>query len=287
MIGPDRMARVTAWAAAPEQVVAYVVAVAGSRPRIIGNCVGYESGGTLVLVGYPFDDPHDAGAMSAAVDEALRTPGLKRITVIGPLRPPQAPQKAATVQDIYYALPVPAPPPGQKLRNLLHRARRELNLDQARELGSDHEALARRYIEGRRLAAGTRHIFGRLSDYIDASAGSLVVSGRLAGGRLAAFAIGEFAPLATAFFMFCFRDPECAPPGSSDLVLSGLLEEAGRRGHTRMNLGLGINAGIAHFKRKWGGEPFLPYVEASWDVKPRGFISRLLDFKPGKRAMIA
>jgi hypothetical protein len=275
MIGPDRLARVTAAAVVPEQVVAYVAAVAGSRPRMIADCVGCASDGNLVLIGYPLNDPRDASAMSAAVAEALGMPGLERITVIGPARPPQAPQTAVAVQDTYYALPVPAPPPAQKLRNLLHRAARELSLVQGRCLENDHAVLVQRYLDERPLAPGTRHIFSQLSGYIEASAGSRVVSGRLADGRLAAFAVGEFAPLSTAFFMFCFRDPELAPPGSADLVLAQLLEEARQRGQTRMNLGLGVNPGIGFFKRKWGAEPFLPYVEVSWEVKPRGLISKL------------
>jgi hypothetical protein len=275
MIGPDRLARVTAGAAVPEQVVAYVSAVAGSRPRMIADCVGYASDGSLVLVSYPLHDPRDVNAMTAAVGQALKIPGLERLTVIGPVRPPQAPEKALAAQDNYYALPVPAPPPGQKLRNLLNRARRELIVVRGRRLENDHTALVQRYLDERRLAAGTRHIFGQLPRYIESSAGSLVVSARLADGRLAAFSVGEFAPLATAFFMFCFRDPEIAPPGSADLVLSSLLEEAHQRGQTRMNLGLGVNAGIGFFKRKWGAEPFLPYVETSWELKRRGFISKL------------
>lgn len=275
MIGPDRLAWATAEAAVPEQVVAYVAAVAGSRPLMIGDCVGFSSGGALVLVGYPLHDPGDAKALAAAVDRALHMPGLERITVIGAARPPQAPSTAVVAQDIYYALPVPTPPPGQKLRNLLRRAGRELSLVQGCIWENDHAALVQRRLDEGRLAAGTRRIFGQLPRYIEVSAGSLVVSGRRADGRLAAFAVGEFAGLTTAFFMFCFRDPELAPPGSADLVLSGLLEEARRRGQTRMNLGLGVNAGIGFFKRKWGAEPFLPYVETSWEVKPRGFISKL------------
>jgi hypothetical protein len=274
MIGPDRLAWVTAAAAVPEQVVAYVAAVAGSRPMMIADCVGYAAGGTLVLVGYPLHDPLDAKAMAVAVDQALQRPGLERITVIGPTRPPQAPLAAVVAQDRYYALPVPPPPLGSKLRSLLGRAGRELAIDRGRRLESDHTALVQRYLDERRLAAGTRRIFGQLPRYIEASAGSRVVSGRLADGRLAAFAVGEFAALTTAFFMFCFRDPQLAPPGSADLVLSGLLEEAGRLGQTRMNLGLGVNAGIGFFKRKWGAEPFLPCVEAGWEVKPQGLVSK-------------
>jgi len=278
MIGPDRLARVTAGAVVAEQIVDYVCAVAGSRPMMIGACVGYESEGTLVLVGYPLHDPRDEKAMAAAVQEALRIPGLHRITVIGPARPTQAPEAVEIVEDSYYALPVPAPPPGQKLKNLLRHAGRELALDCGRRFDDDHLALVRRYLDERPLAAGTRHIFRQMAGYIEASAGSRVVSARRADGRLAAFAVGEFTSLATAFFMFCFRNADHAPSGSADLVLSGLLNEALQRGHTRMNLGLGVSAGIRFFKRKWGAEPFLPYVEASWQMKPCGFISKLRSF---------
>jgi hypothetical protein len=142
-------------------------------------------------------------------------------------------------------------------------------------LEEDHSALVQHYLDERRLAAGTRHIFRQLPRYLETSAGGLLVSARRADGRLAAFAVGEFASLSTAFFMFCFRDPDLAPPGSADLALSGLLREAHERGHTRMNLGLGVSAGIGFFKRKWGAEPFLPYVEVSWEPARPGIFSRL------------
>jgi len=79
MIVPDRLAGVTAAAAVPEQVVPYVCAVAGSKPQRVGACVGYAREGEFVLVGYPLHDPRDTGAMTAAVDQALKLPGLRRI----------------------------------------------------------------------------------------------------------------------------------------------------------------------------------------------------------------
>jgi hypothetical protein len=42
-----------------------------------------------------------------------------------------------------------------------------------------------------------------------------------------------------------------------------------------MNLGLGVSDGIRFFKRKWGAEPFLPYVETSWQPASAGVLSRL------------
>jgi hypothetical protein len=110
---------------------------------------------------------------------------------------------------------------------------------------------------------------------LEASAGARLLSARLRDGRLAAFAVGEFSSLHTAFFIFCFRAPGLAPPGSADLLLAGLLDEARERGQTRMNLGLGVNEGIRFFKRKWGAEPFLPCVEVSWGPRPPGVLDRL------------
>lgn len=275
MIGPDRLERVTAEAVVPEQVVGYVIAAAGSRPQMFGACVGYSSDAGVVLVGYPLHDPLDGAAMAAAVDQVLQTPGLERVTVIGPARPPQAPERAESTEDRYVALPLPPPAPRPKLRNLLRRAGRELRLVSGRGFEDDHAALVRRYLDERPLAAGTRRIFQRLPSYLAASAGSLIVSARRPDGRLAAFAVGEFAALATAFFMFCFRDADLAPPGSADLALSGLLQEAEGRGQARMNLGLGVSDGVRFFKRKWGAEPFLPYVETSWRPGPPGMLSRL------------
>jgi hypothetical protein len=281
MIVPDRLAGVTAAAAVPEQVVSYVCAVAGSKAQRVGACVGYASEGEFVLVGYPLHDPRDAGAMTAAVDQALTLPGVRRITVIGPVRPPQAPEGLPAVQDGYLSVPVPHPLPAQKLRNLLRRAGRELVIERDATCGDEHMALIQPYLDGRHLSAGTRHIFRQLPRYIEASPGSLMLSARLSDGRLAAFSVGEFGSLHTAFYMFCFRNAGLAPPGSTDLLLSALLEEARERGQARMNLGLGVNAGVRFFKRKWGTEPFLPYVQVSWEPEPPGMFRRLRDLLGG------
>ncbi|HSO60461.1 MAG TPA: hypothetical protein VLR50_05435 [Desulfobacterales bacterium] len=281
MIVPDRLAGVTAAAAVPEQVVPYVRAVAGSQPQRVGSCVGYAFPSEFVLVGYPLHDPRDTFAMTAAVDQALKLPGLRRITVIGPVRPPQAPEGLPLIQDGYVSVPVPHPPPGQKLRNLLRRAGRELAIEREATCGGEHMALIQSYLDGRLLAPGTRHIFQQLPRYLETSSGSVMLSARLSDGRLAALSVGEFGSLHTAFYMFCFRHPGLAPPGSTDLLLAALLEEARERGQARINLGLGVNAGVRFFKRKWGAVSFLPYVQVSWGPAAPKIFQRLRGFFGG------
>ena len=45
----------------------------------------------------------------------------------------------------------------------------------------------------------------------------------------------------------------------SDLLLAALIERSRQQGKRFINLGLGINPGIAAFKLKWGAEKFLHY----------------------------
>ncbi|WP_051822161.1 hypothetical protein [Desulfonatronum thiodismutans] len=304
MLGPDRLDHVAANAVVPEQLVCYVRAVAGSTPRLFDACLGYETPDDLVLIGYPLHDPPqsllDQEALSRSVDLALESSTAPKITVLAATRPQQAPavepeetplnnpsdHPSGQTQDAYLTLPIPAPAPGQKLRNLLRRAGREVTLDQSRILDQEHLALIDRYLEYRDLEPGTRHIFRNIPAYVQACPGALVISAWLNktddSSHLAGFVVGDFTSLSTAFYMFAFRNPDLAPPGTADLLLHALLQEGQKRGQIRMNLGLGINPAIRYFKQKWGAEVFLPCVETSWERRPRGWLERLRRWRTKK-----
>ncbi|WP_045220829.1 hypothetical protein [Desulfonatronum thioautotrophicum] len=300
MLGPDRLDHVAAQAVVPEQLVCYVRAVAGSTPRLFDTCLGYETPDDLVLIGYPLHDPSrsfaDEQALFRSVALALESSAALKITVLAASRPEQAPIDAIRstppgappddTQDAYLALPIPTPAPKQKLRNLLRRADRELTLDQGRTLDQEHLALIDRYLEARDLEPGIRHIFRNIPTYVQSCPGALVISAWLNSNNgprgLAGFTVGDFTSLSTAFYMFAFRDPDIAPPGTADLLLHALLQEGEQRGQIRMNLGLGINPAIRYFKNKWGAEVFLPCVETSWERRPRGWLERLKRWRTNK-----
>lgn len=220
---------------------------------------------------------------AAMVSEALAAlpEGIGRVTVLAPCPPPQAPEQAVAgalkAVDCYWSIAVPPAPPAQKLRNMLSRAAKDVSLVKE-DFGPEHEALVRASIARRPYPTGTRSIFAALGRYMQApGARPLLLSARTKGGGLAAFSIGEYASLATAMYMFSFRDTG-APPGTADLLLQGLVLHAAECGHTRMNLGLGIDGGIRFFKKKWRAEPMLPYTETSWELRPEkpGLLAGLL-----------
>lgn len=272
------LAKVTASAVTPDQLIPYVKAVSGLESRMFGNCVGHCCEGQIVLVGFPLGRPRDKEALDKAVDEALQTKGLKHITVLCAEKPAQTPENADVREDAYWSLSLPLPPYKQKLRNMLARAKRDIDIAEsgAEGYGAEHERIVEDFCARRKLEAGMIHIFHQLKAYLAESPDARLFSARTKNGALAAFAIGDYSSFNTAFYMFACRLPS-APPGTADALLEAVAKGGEERGHAVLNLGLAINEGIGFFKKKWGAEYFLPCHEYGWDVQPekKGLLARL------------
>lgn len=280
-------AHITAGAVVPEQLLHYVDAVSGLQPVLCKGCVAHAGPGVLVLCAYPPHDPpyrdEDVALVDAAVAEAIRVSASEpaELIVQSFLRPSAAPAAAVSTHDMYWFLPLPLPPAGQKLRNMLRRAARDVRIVQSgmadgpmfQTISPDHEAVMAEFCAGRDLEPGTRHIFGHLREYLASGpdvrlfsafsrhAAEAGIGGAV--GRPLAWAVGDFSSLGTAFYMFAFRRPD-APPGTADALLAAVAAEGAARGHSRLNLGLGINSGVAFFKKKWGAQGLVACVETTW-----------------------
>ena len=283
---PDTLA---ALALVPEQIPAYVRAVAGSELRFCKGFAVYLSNGSAVLAGYPVATganlplltqgtlPPDP-ALEGAIAEISRWPGLAHIHVLAPARPEAAPvqhHEYTETRDSYLALDLPCFAAGenysgvgpQKLRNMLRRASRDCAVG-VEPWGHEMQALVKDCVASRAFEAGTRHIFGRLARYATTGGVKIFTARSRHDKSLQGFCLGDFTPLATAFYMFAFRKPD-ATPGTADLLLHALLEEASTQGYERVNLGLSMNRGVGFFKEKWGARPFLPLVESSWPLSKK------------------
>ncbi len=267
-MNPRAAAHFSAQALVPEQIAAYVEALSGSKALACASCAAYEHESGLVLIGYPFHDPLDDAALDLALAEACRLPllrGGKSLTLLCAHRPLAAPPDALAAEDHWWSLDLPLAKSGQKVRNMLRRADRAVIVKQSRGVfDAAHQSLVQEQIRRRPLRPGTRFMYSRLPSYLAASPQALLFSAYdRESGELQGCAIGEYASLHTAFYQFAFRAPK-APPGTADLLLAALLQEAEARGHARCNLGLGLSEGISFFKRKWGAKILLPYREYSW-----------------------
>jgi MoaA/NifB/PqqE/SkfB family radical SAM enzyme len=266
----EYFAHITAQALVPEQLVEYVTAVGQSRPVLCGECAAYDLEGNRTLVAYrsggaPGEDMEEV--MNAAVAAATADGACANLTVLGPARPRLAPADAVRHEDAYAFIFLPPANPGQNLRNMLRRGARECAVSEESWL-PEHERLVRGYLASRPLEAGTRHIFARIPDYLAASPGAVLFAARDSASRLRAFAAGDFSSLTTAFYMFAFRGSDC-PPGVADVLLQAIVARAQESGHRFVNLGLGVNRGIAAFKSKWSPTVSLPCVRTGWTLGTR------------------
>lgn len=276
MVGNIR--QICASALVPDQLLPYVRAVSGLETEICGQCLLHHAAGHGVLVGYPCCQWENMDMVEEAVDLALDK-NLRQITVLACEKPAQAPENAHVSRDQYWQIPLPHPLPRQKLRNILKRAARDACIytySGKYAWSGEHGKLVEKFCARKKLDEGARYLFSKMGDYLANVPDAVLFSARNANGKLFACAIGDFTSFTTAFYMFAFRDLD-APPGTADLLLQALICEAEKRGHTRLNLGLGINGNIEFFKKKWGATPFLPLTETVWSpTRPRaGFWARL------------
>lgn len=264
---------IAAQATVPEQIVSYVTAVGESRPVLYGGCIAYDFEGHVTLVAYPPDGitGENAGeytgeaetALENAVTETLKNEAVKKLTVLGPARPKAAPKAAASRRDAYAFIALPVNP-GQNLRNMLRRGMRECEIREE-NWNHEHALLVKTYIDSRPLEAGTRHIYTRIPEYLAASPDAVLFAARNWQGALLGISIGDFSSLTTAFYLFAFRAKTC-PPGVADVLLHAIVKAAEKKGHQCVNLGLGINDGIAAFKKKWGKAFEIPCVQTTWET---------------------
>ena len=262
----------TAEASVPEHLLPYVRSVSSLEPQEKKGILVWSSGSSLIIVGHERSGaPFDAGRLDNVIHEFEDLPEIEHMTVLAPTRPDAAPNWAvSTPPDAYWGISLPSPPEqmihGQKLRNLLRRAGREIHISQE-GWHPDHAELTVLFSRTHTLDPATRKLFENIGNYMQSVPEAILFAARDARGTLQGFAIGDYTSLQTVFYLFAFRHPQ-SPPGTADALLEALAEEGIRRGHTLLNLGLGINGGIAFFKRKWGAEVLQPHMETSWNRKP-------------------
>lgn len=268
------MAAVTERAVIPDQLLHYVGAVSGLESKMLGSCVLHHGGGEGVLVAFPIHDAHDEASARVAIEEAKNLRKLEHLTILAPFLPENVKLLQA---DTWWGLNLPIALKNAKTRNMLKRASREVEI--STEAWSDEGAKILEDFSGRKKSvdSGTRYIFEHLPLYLASSPDVQLFCARDRAGTLQAFAIGDFTSFSTAFYMFACRRAT-APPGSADLLLHAIIEEATGRGHSILNLGLGIDPGVEFFKKKWGAVPLMAHYEFEPGQKT-GFFARLFGRK--------
>src|SRR4030042_5628400 len=270
MINPSEEAFIREYAYVPEHMPGYVTAISGKEPFLLEGYLCYYGQDTLLFVGYPLKESFHENKMDSVLETAVKRLKPAQVVLMAPAISRRLEHRGAP--DTYYKLDLPNVPIRSKVKNMIHRASRELQVEKTHEFKNEHLNLIADFLRSRVLEEGTRSIFGKIPEYISSVPTAWIFNARDRTGRLAAFDIAELGAKSYPFSMFYFRSPKDCVPGASDLLLCTLIQEAQEQGKSYINLGLGINAGVTFFKRKWVGRPFLHHEFVSYRLEGRSLL---------------
>jgi len=260
MMTPSQRNYVDEHAYLPEHVVPYVTAVSGAEPFLLDDFLVYFGNRRLIFVGYPLKDIRDEKTMKKTLDQATKRFKPDEVALTAPSLPPPFAGRETQPKDDYYRLDLSAIPLSQKLRNMIKRATRDLSVRTVTTFTTEHAQIVDEFLQAHPVDEAIRLIFQALPTYLSSASTAILFEARNGEGELVAFDIFEFRPRDYGLYMFNFSSRTRYVPGVSDLLLFEAVKHSLERRKTYINLGLGINPGVAFFKRKWGGVPFLPHL---------------------------
>lgn len=241
----------------PEHLPGYGAIISQTEPLLEKDFLFYVGKGFLIFVAYPLREKFIKKEAQKVLQKIIKRFQPAQVAILGPEIPWS---KAKLVQeDAYFKLDLAELIIPGKVKNIIKRASREIAVEIGREFADEHQQLINEFLQTHPIDEATKYIYQRIPRYLAAASSAYLFNARNGQGNLVAFDVAEFGAQACAFYMFNFRSARYHIPGTSDLLLHSIIKEAQRREKSFINLGLGINAGVTFFKKKWGGFPFLPY----------------------------
>lgn len=272
MIEPGEESFIQEHAYVPEHIPGYVQSISGREPFLLEDYLCYFGGDLLLFVGYSLKNPLDDRRRKEILARAVRRFRPAQVTLLG--RGVSREGRTSPL-DAYYRMDLTNMNISCKVRNMIHRAARELTVEKGREFRKEHRDLIAAFLRSHSMEEETRFIFERIPAYA-ASGSPLFFNAWNAAGDLVCFDLAEFGSRHWAFYLFNFPSRENYVPGASDLLLKEIIDEARTSGKIYLNLGLGIHPGLVSFKKKWGGVPFLPHQFVVYRPSPPSFLDSLL-----------
>ncbi len=260
----------------PEHLVEYVVAVSDAEPYLFHNYLCYKKDEVLIFIGYPLGVIFNEKKMEASLDAASKIMKPRTISLIAPTVEKMNARIIQKNSDFYYQLDLGnliIPP---KVHNMIHRASQEVSVEQSNKWQKIHETLVAEFLSTHQLSEEAQHIFLKIPEYVPSSKSVSILNALNNEGNLIAFDVVDYGSRDYAFYMFNFASKEHYIPGASDLLLSQIIVSARLKGKKFVNLGLAINKGVAFFKQKWGGIPFLNHEFVLYETSRTGIIDSLL-----------
>ncbi|MGD2185793.1 MAG: hypothetical protein PVI71_06680 [Desulfobacterales bacterium] len=255
MLSSDEQNRIYQQAYVPEHLPDYVAAISGSQPYLFEDYLCFFHKDHLIFIGYPLGEKPIE--ISQAYQAACKRFNPRTITLVAEKIFLAQEKNELHSADRYYRMNLPLISLDPDVAYMVRRAEKELMI-KVGQFGRVHKKIIKSFISRQDLTAEQVHIFKQVPNYMKRSKTAYLLEARKSD-RLVAFSIVDMGSARYAFYQFNFRSAKITVPGASDLLFNEMVRLAQSEGKQRINLGLGVHAGIRRFKEKWGGEPFLEH----------------------------
>ncbi len=248
----------------PEHSVSLMTRASRGRAAQVGGFLFYTGPGWLAGIGYPLEGgDYSPEAFQSAVKKVCGGAGSVDCRVVVPQLAGEMARHRGK-EDVYYVLDTAQAVPS-RLQNICAQASRTLRLEEGRAFTPAHRRLWAEFIRRAGLSPRVQALYGCIEEMVQAPDCEIsLLNAWTPDGHLAAcLVVDTFMPRFDTYVVGA-HSKEYYAPHASDALFNLMIEAARRRGKPWLHLGLGVNQGIARFKRKWGGVPALPYMEAQW-----------------------
>jgi uncharacterized protein YbaP (TraB family) len=266
-LNPSELDAVLEQAAVPEHSAAFMGAVSGGEPFLVGPYLFVAAHDWLVAVGYPLSGSYSCEGFDQALAEALRQTRARQCRAISPSLPDRL-RANCRERDYYYVLPADAPVPG-RLERLAGRAASSLRVEEGGAFTSAHRRLWAEFMARVTLPPSVHELFARTDAVLQSAPDLVLLNAWDHDGHLAACLVLDTAPRRFLTHLVGAHSRIHYTPHASDLLFLEMIRLARRQGKEFLHLGLGVNEGIRRFKTKWGGKPAMPYEMAAWQERHR------------------
>jgi len=249
-------------ATVPEHSVAFMAAMSGGEPFLVGPYVFIAAEDWLLAVGYPLESNYTPKGFEQALAEAQRRTAARDCWAICPELPERLKAQRSD-RDQYHALALGAAVPG-RLERLAERATAILRVEEGITFTPAHRRLWAEFMGRVALPPNVRELYARTESVLQRAPGLSLLNAWDRNGHLAACLLLDSAARRFTSYLLGAHSRINFTPHASDLLFREMIRIARRDGKDFLHLGLGVNDGIRRFKTKWGGQPGMPYEMAQW-----------------------
>jgi hypothetical protein len=260
MLSPAEEEYILRNAKVPEHIPALMAGISQADLFLVGPFVCLAKDDWLIFVGYPLEGDFSEDSFSLALEKAMTLSRPSHTWFIAPKIPASlVPKIKSHEDDFYYRLDLQNPQISRSLIRAAEKAAQTLSVSPSRLFSEEHVRLTEEFLKRQELPPRVHQLYLRMKDYLAFSETSLLLSAWNRENRLSAYYVLELSAKKFLTYVVGCHSKVNYVPHASDFLFYEMIKLAKKNKKEYVHLGLGVNEGIARFKKKWGGVPFLKY----------------------------